>query len=102
MGKGKIKGLVKALAGKAKKKIKGELSKDRITERAVDAVKEGIKDRSRSQRRGKKVARLGQPREAEADIMLSKNIKLGGRKKAKQKKKIKQWESEKKLSLIHI
>ena len=79
--------------GKLKKLVKKGVSK--LKDRAVDTVKDAIKDESRKTRRGKKSVRVGQPRQAEPDVTVSKTIKLKDRKKNRQKKKIAKWEQEK-------
>lgn len=85
--------------GKGRKLLKkvGKKLLSRAKDEAVGYVEDKIKDRSRDQRRkySKKTTRVGSlPRHLQPDISVSKKFKLGGKKKARQKKKIKKWKAE--------
>ncbi len=95
--KKKIKGLLKKAVSKGKKALKKELTTKSLVKRAGGAVKDKVKDASKSRDSNTTQAQAKAIKRPEADISLSTSIELkGDRKKRRAKKKIAKWEKERK------
>ena len=87
--KGRLKKAIKTVAKKGKGRIKSY-----VKGKAVDAVKDFVSDQAKKQRSPgqKRIAKA--LRRPGADITIGKKFTLGGKKKARQKKKISKWKAE--------
>ena len=94
--KKKKSNLLKTLKSVGKKAIKKHASKGALKQRAADFVKGKVEDAAKGKRSKTQKSIAKAMKTPEADIQVSKTIEIGGAKKRKQKKKIKQWEKARK------
>lgn len=81
----KKKKLLKKIVSKGKKFLK---------KKATDAITGAVEDASKSRDSRTTKAQRKALKRPDADISVKKTFKLGGKKKARQKKKIKKWQAE--------